>query len=130
MKACVHVIKKDVGGLLDLLECLLALLWEVGMGWERVGQQEVCVRTDLGLAPPCIFLAKTQDSACQSEDAICVAQPARLLQNCTRINLKSYCETVFWLAVAAAQGCGYNTVCREPRESSSLQNRLSLALQM
>lgn len=52
MKACVHLIKKDVGGLLDLLECLLALLWEVGMEWERVGQQEVCVRTDLGLPLP------------------------------------------------------------------------------
>lgn len=57
MKACVHVIKKDTGGLLDLLEGLLALLWEVRMGREHVRQQEVCVRTGLGLSPPCVFFS-------------------------------------------------------------------------
>lgn len=91
MNACFHVIKKDAGGLLGLLEDLLALLW----GWceERSMQSSRnYVRASLGVSPlRFLFLAKVWGCACQSGDAICVAQPARLLQNCTRINLKSHC---------------------------------------
>lgn len=91
MNAFIHVIKKGVGGLLDLLEDLLALLW----GWCDEGNMwssRNYVRVGLGVSPlRFLFLAKAWGCACQCEDAICVAQPARLLQNCTRINLKSHC---------------------------------------
>lgn len=81
------------GGLLDLLEGLLALLWVVGMGKGACGAVGGLCEGRLGPFPSLcfLFLAKAQDCACQCEDAICIAQPARLLQNCTRINLKSYC---------------------------------------
>jgi len=32
MKAFIHVLRKDVGGLLDLPEGVFACVWEVGMG--------------------------------------------------------------------------------------------------
>lgn len=38
MKAFIHVIRKDVGGLLDLLEGLLAFCGRWGWGREHVGQ--------------------------------------------------------------------------------------------
>lgn len=91
MKVFIHVIRKDVGGPLDLLEGLLALLWEIGMGKGACGAVGSLCEGRLGpFASLCfLFLAKGQDCACQCEDAICTAQPARLLQNCTRINMKS-----------------------------------------
>lgn len=71
---------------------------------------------DLGFSPPLgfLFLAEAHDRACQPEDAIWVAKPARLLQNCTRINVKSDCLAVLWLAIATAWRCSH---CAGPRQA-------------
>lgn len=51
----------------------------------KAGCRAVGIMWEQAWVFPFLFLAKVRGCACQCEDAISVAQPARLLQNCTEL---------------------------------------------